>query len=353
MNVRDSVVRNGLAWGLLALLAVGGGVAPAYGQRPKAPQWSYAFDLSCRKFGEQEFTKDTKKYGVEVFRDPNNELGVYLSQVGSVAVTGHFTNVATPLPNSKAPEWFAGLDLKARQAGEQEFTKDTKTYSLEVFLDVNTGHFVYMTEAGKLAIAPGKKDFKAPSSLKAPQWLHSMDLRCRKAGVKEWTKETPAYGIEVYRDGNTGNLIYITDTGSLAVVPGAEAAKDTPGLGKAPEWLHGLDLSCRKYGESDFTKATRKLGVEIFRDMNNGNLVLIEEEGNITVVSGVKASKAPTANPKDAKFAHGLDLSCRQAGERDFTEKTRTFGVEVFREGNLELTIFICETGSLSAIEKK
>src|SRR5947209_518247 len=133
MNVRVRVLVNGVVGLLLAGLAAGG-AAPAYGQKPKARQWAYAFDLSCRKFGEQEFTKDTK------------------------------------------------------------------TYSLEVFRDGNTGNWLYVTEAGKLASAAGKKDFAAPPSLKAPQWLHSMDLRSRKAGVKEWTKETPAYGIEVYRD---------------------------------------------------------------------------------------------------------------------------------------------------------
>jgi hypothetical protein len=337
-----------LAGLLLAGLATLTG-APAYAQKPKAPQWAYAFDLSCRKLGEQEFTKDTKKFGVEVFRDANNGLGLYLTQTGSLAVVAGFMDVKTPLKDSKAPEWVAGLDLKARKAGEQEFTKDTRTYSMEVFHDGNAGNWLYITEKGNLAATPGRRE--APSSLKAPQWLHSMDLRVRKAGQKEWTKDTPAFGLEVYRDSNTGNLVYISDTGSVAAVSGVDAPATPPKEGKAPQWLHGLDLQVRGIGEKDFTKKTAKVGLEIFRDANNGNLILITEAGNLAVVPSTRKDvKAPTANPRDARFTHGLDLSVRQAGEKDFTDKTRSYAIEVFREENLTLTLYVCETGAISAV---
>jgi hypothetical protein len=334
---------------LLAGLATLPG-APAYAQKPKAPQWAYAFDLSCRKLGEQEFTKDTKKFGVEVFRDANNGLGIYLTQAGSLAVVASLGDVKVPLKDSKAPEWVAGLDLKARGPGEQEFTKDTKTYSMEVFHDGNAGNWLYITEHGVIAAAAGRRE-AAPAGPKAPQWLHSMDLRCRKAGQKEWLKETPAFGLEVYKDVNTGNLIYITNTGSVAAVSGVEAPAEPPKEGKAPQWLHGLDLQVRRVGEKDFTKATGKVGVEIFRDANNGNLILITETGNIAVAAaGRREFKTPTPNPRDARFTHGLDLSVRQAGEKDFTDKTRSYAIEVFREENVGLTLYICETGAISAV---
>jgi len=54
---------------------------------------------------------------------------------------------------------------------------------------------------------------------KAPRWLHAMELKARKAGEASFTKETKKYGVEVFRDENTGNLIYISETGSIAVVP--------------------------------------------------------------------------------------------------------------------------------------
>jgi hypothetical protein len=329
-------------------------VAPAQGQpKPKSPEWAFAFDLSCRKLGEREFTKDTMKFGVEVFRDPNNGLGIYLDQAGSLSAVNGFDDIKAPVKDSKAPQWISGLDLKARRAGELEFTEKTRTYAMEVFHDLNSGNWLYITEKGALAAALGRKDASAPGSLKAPLWLHSMDLRCRKAGIKEWTKDTPAYGLEIYKDSNTGNLIYISDTGSVAVVSGVDAPAEAPKEGKAPQWLHGLDLQVRKVGEKDFTRATRKVGVEIFQDANNNNLILLTEAGYIAVVPGKKDMKAPTFNPRDAKFTHGLDLSCRKAGEKDFTDKTRSYAIEVFREENLGLTIYICDTGAITAAATK
>jgi hypothetical protein len=53
---------------------------------------------------------------------------------------------------------------------------------------------------------------------------------------------------------------------------------------KGPKWLHGLDLRVRKGGEADFSKDTRKFGVEVFRDESANNLVYISETGSIAVV---------------------------------------------------------------------
>jgi hypothetical protein len=53
---------------------------------------------------------------------------------------------------------------------------------------------------------------------------------------------------------------------------------------KAPEWRHGMELRVRKAGEPDFNPATKKYGIEVFRDENNGNLVYISETGSIAVV---------------------------------------------------------------------
>lgn len=320
--------------------------APTLAQQPKPPNWAYAFDLACRKLGEQQFTKDTKKWGFEVFKDNNTNLGVYLCQSGAVGVVSGFENLTPPLKDSKAPDWTAGLDLKARKAGEEMFTKDTKTYSMEVFYDVNRGNWVYITEHGNIAVCPGKKP--AGGELKAPKWMHSVDLKVRKAGMKEW-KDAHAYGLEIYRDENNGNLIYITDTGFISVVPPMESSTEP----KAPDWMHGQDLQCRKYGEKVFSKDTRKYGLEIFRDANNGNWIVICETGSIAVLPGNKSAKAPTPDPKDGKFQHGLDLACRQAGEKDFTEKTRIFAHEIYREDNIGAFIYLSETGVIAATAAK
>jgi hypothetical protein len=53
---------------------------------------------------------------------------------------------------------------------------------------------------------------------------------------------------------------------------------------KGPKWQHGLMLRARKGDEPDFTKDTKKFGVEVFVDENNGNLIYISETGDISVV---------------------------------------------------------------------
>ena len=54
---------------------------------------------------------------------------------------------------------------------------------------------------------------------KAPEWKHGMELRVRKAGEADFNASTQKFGIEVFRDENNGNLIYVSETGSIAVLP--------------------------------------------------------------------------------------------------------------------------------------
>lgn len=53
---------------------------------------------------------------------------------------------------------------------------------------------------------------------------------------------------------------------------------------KAPKWSHGMLLRSRKADEADFNKDTKKFGVEVFVDENNGNLIYVSETGDISVV---------------------------------------------------------------------
>jgi hypothetical protein len=54
---------------------------------------------------------------------------------------------------------------------------------------------------------------------KDPDSLWGMSLKVRKDDEKDFTKDTLKFGVEVYKDANNGNLIYITQTGGIAVVP--------------------------------------------------------------------------------------------------------------------------------------
>ena len=66
---------------LLAAAAFVGGVAfdrlgesELFAQESKKPEWSHGLMLKARKGDEDNFTKDTKRYGVEVFTDINGKV---------------------------------------------------------------------------------------------------------------------------------------------------------------------------------------------------------------------------------------------------------------------------------------
>src|SRR5262245_42103386 len=94
-------------------------------------------------------------------------------------------------------------------------------------------------------------------AVKAPEWKHAMDLKGRKAGEKDGTDKPQKYGVEVYLDPNTGKLVYVCETGSIAVVAGTASSNN-----KAPEWKHAMEFRVRKADEKDFTKDTKKYGLE-------------------------------------------------------------------------------------------
>jgi hypothetical protein len=238
----------------------------------------HGLEFRVRKAGEPDFTKDSKKFGVEAFKDENSGSIVYISDTGDIT-TAPAADIA-PAATAKQPAWIHGLEFRVRKGGEADFTKDTKKYGLEVFKDENTGYFIYISEAGAIAEAPAVPK-PADGKTKAPTWLHGLEFRVRKAGEADFTKDTRKFGVEVFRDENTGYLVYLSETGAIAVVPGKPVPPDAKA--KAPTWMHGLEFRVRKAGEAEFGAGTKKWGMEVFRDENNGNLVYISETGSIAV----------------------------------------------------------------------
>lgn len=333
----------------LPLMLIAFSVCAATGQEKKLKelQWSHAFDLACRKFGEADITKDTKRWGVEAFRDNNTGFGLYISQAGTIALAPNFAGLTPPVTPSKGPSWLTGNDLPARKAGVNPFDKNTKVHSMELFRDPNTDNWLFITEQGYISACNGKLHPGKTGS--NPKWVHSVDLAVRKGGVKEW-KDATKYGVEVYRDANTGNLIYVTEHGFIAIHP---EEKEVKGEGKAPDWLHGLDLSCRRHDEKAFTKDTRKWGVEVYHDVTTGNLIFISETGCIAVTPAPAGVKAPTPKAKEPLWTHGLNIRCRKYGEKEFNDKTDAYGAEVFRDENLDVIIYVNERGNITAISAK
>src|SRR5690349_21994721 len=44
-------------------------------------------------------------------------------------------------------------------------------------------------------------------------WYHAFEVKSRAAKEEKFSKDTRMFGVEVYRDDNTGNLIYLSETG--------------------------------------------------------------------------------------------------------------------------------------------
>lgn len=241
----------------------------------------------------------------------------------------------------------------------------------------------------------------------APKFVYGHDLRVRKGGVPNFDKDTPRIGVEVFHDEATNAFIGISEGGHLAVVPAGAV-----GAEKTCKWLTAHDLSTRKAGEAEFTMATKKYGVELFRDLGSNKLLYVCESSSlafapiptglvsdkgpkwhhalepkvrgpeqtsfdaakkfglevfkdentgtpgtliyITETGGIATAAAP-ATPPDAKkiappkTAYGLVLRVRGAAEADFTEKTKRVGIEVFEDPNANNGLFyISETGSIA-----
>lgn len=78
--------------------------------------------------------------------------------------------------------------------------------------------FAAVAFVGGLVFAEVGRDYVYAQESKGPKWSHGLMLRVRKADQPDFDKNTPKIGVEVFVDENNGNLIYITESGSISVV---------------------------------------------------------------------------------------------------------------------------------------
>jgi len=192
----------------------------------KKADWQFAHDMRARKADEDKFSKDTTKYGVEAFLDTASNKLIYISQTGGIAFGG-----IVAAAKDKGPVWHHALLLKIRGPKEDAFGKDTKKYGVEVYKDENTGGLIYITENGLLATGPAPAAPPEADKVKAPKALYGLTCRVRKADEPDFIEgKTAKYGIEVFKDENTGGLIYISETGSIATTTAPADPKEKQGL---------------------------------------------------------------------------------------------------------------------------
>lgn len=242
---------------------------------PKISEWAFAHELRVRKSTEETFTKDTKKYSVEAYKD--------LASGNLLLVTDQKAIALSKLPKDfkgeAEPAFHHGLTLKVRGPNEKDF-KTAKAFGVDVSRDGNIGSLLYISEIGALAVGAAPP---APpgEGVKAPKSLHGLELQARKADEGDFTAKTRKYAVEAFLDPNAGNVVYVCETGSISAAAGPGAGQ----AGKGPRWSHSFALKARKPGEKEFDKAT-KYGVEAFVDPNTGHTIYISETGAIAVLAG-------------------------------------------------------------------
>jgi hypothetical protein len=242
----------------------------------KTAKWLTAHDLSTRKADEPEFNQNTKKYGVEVFRDLGTNHLLYACETASIA----FAEIPTGLVTDRGPKWHHALVPKVR-APEQLSFDSAKKFGMEVFKDENTGGLMYITEKGGLTTGQAPKEAPDPKKIIPPETAYGLVLRVRGAEEPDFTEKTRRFGVEVFRDPNAGGqLFYISEAGYVATAP---KPGDFPPDAKGVTWKSAMVLSARKGGEKAFEKA-RKFGIEVFEDNRTGNQIFICETGAIAVL---------------------------------------------------------------------
>jgi hypothetical protein len=246
-------------------------------KKPRPPTWLHQLELKVRPPG---FEPPLKKFGLEVFRDEQNGQWMYIGETGALGVAPG----AGPFKAAKAPKgagWMHGFELKVRKAAEKGFDKDTKVWGVEVFRDENNGNLAYIGQTGMLAVVPGAKEVRMPTpDAKAPVWLQAFTLTVRKAGPRKFA----TFGLEVFRNENNGNLIYVSETGSLAVVPGKQKLAAQEGQqSKQPALARQFVLKCRKAGDKDL--GALAFGIAVFADANTACMVYISETGAIAAAA--------------------------------------------------------------------
>jgi hypothetical protein len=193
--------------------------------------------------------------------------------------------------------------------------------------------------AAVVGLAGGADPAAAQSKLKDPVFLYGYDLRVRPGGSKNFDKNTPRVGVEVYKDENNNTAVAITETGALAVMPAP-----TVGADKSAKWLTAHDVPVRKGGEAGFTQQTKKYGIEVFQDVPSGRLLYATETGWVAFSPAPAPSGAADKGPK---WHHALDLKARSPDQESFDKATK-YGVEVYKDEGSGLLMYVTEAGAIS-----
>jgi hypothetical protein len=345
-------MRTRIAVGLCALTAgfvsLFGTMGPAVAQKDKTdktadkaagpPKFLYGHDLRVRPGGETDWVK-ANKIGYEVFEVQDEAVPaiVAVSETGAISVIRK-----GPVDEKKTCDWLTAHDMSVRKAGEANFSSKTKKFGVELFRDNGAKHLLYVCETASIAFAP------IPAALvkdKGPKWHHALEPKVR-APDQTGFDNAKRVGLEVFKDENTGGLVYITDIGAIAAAA-APAAHPDPNKIAPPKTEYGLVLKVRGAREPDFTEKTKRVGVEVFSDANASNQLLYLTEAGYVAVAPKPASFK--ADAKGVTWKGAMALAARKGGVKGFDGATK-YGIEVFEDNRTGHLIFISETGSIAVL---
>jgi hypothetical protein len=305
------------------------------------PKHLYGHDLRVRKGGDKDFSPETPRIGVEFFLDENTKTVIALSETGAISVTE--APVGSALGTDRTGAWKYAHDLACRKAGEADFKQGTKKWGVELFQDRATNRLLYVCESGSIALA------KVPAELittGGPKWHHALEPKVR-APDQVTFESARKFGMEIFKDENTGTLLYITEVGAIA---SASSKSPTPDPKKIlpPKAVYGLDLRVRGAEEPDFTDKTKRMGVEVFEDPNTELLFYMTDAGYLATAP-FKGKFVPNATSVTWKSA--MALRARKGGEKEF-DKAKKYGIEVFEDNRTGNLLFLSETGSIAVLPK-
>jgi hypothetical protein len=265
--------------------------------------------------------------------------GLVVASAGLLALAGAPAPVSAQENKVVPPKHLYGHNLRVRPGGTANFGPDTPRVGVELFHDEGTKAIIAISETGSISVAPAPVGGAVVGADKTCKWLTAHDLNCRKAGEADFTQKTKKWGVELFQDRGTNRLLYVCESGSVALAP-------VPGglvTDRGPKWFHGMEPKVRAPEQEKFESA-KKTGMEIFKDENTNGLLYITETG--AIAPATSTSNAPDQKKLQApRTQYGLILKVRGGDERNFTDKTKQMGVEVFEDPNVNTMFYITEAG--------
>jgi len=284
----------------------------------------YKLDFEVRKDG------DPLKFKGGAFFDKNAGRLYY---VGVTSKALAVTECAEPPAGKEAPtpQSVRRFALPIRTWDEKDFGKETKKIAVEVYRDTNSKRLVYVTESGAMAVAPLPLREGKPAD---PRWLYRLQLKVRPSGETDFIRNYIRVNVEVYLHEPAGHLIYVAQSGAIAVV---ETKKEFGKLeAKPPRWSIGFDLRARKYDQREFNPDTPRIGAEAYLDENAEVTIYATEKHALAAVPGIKELKKVAKAPvwKHAILAGSL-------------------AAEVYFQPEVEHAIIITPEGAIAVLREK